>query len=950
MNLPPRTPPLRYHVAISYAGEDWQYVQEVEARLRSAGLRVYCEEGRKANEIGLSLHPYLDDVFENQALCCLAFISRFYAAKEGTTMRELEAALRRARAQTSAEEPYLLPARFDETSIPKLPSDLVFADVGPKMPPDRLARLVRSRVLRSCGSKRGRTGAAQPLPAGPFLGRARDLKAIASLWEEGARLVVVHGEGGAGKTRLACEVVEGVPTAYKIFFKPAVDRPAYPREQAEETVLSEIAQAVGVHETEETRIRESLVNFLQPQRRLLLLDGFEHLREAGPAVEDLTLRCPGLRVLVTTRLPLRKIKTARHHPLDPLKRSDAIRLFRKRAAGARLRGCREEDLSGICELLGDLPLAIEVAAGASFGLAPPQILAELRDYLQGNGGDRLGMQKAMHASIHRSYDLLLPDEQELFRRLGIFEGGCTPESALDVCGEEDLKGRPREEARQAVRARLEALADQALLRREGEPGAPRFGMSDVVREFALHCLRSRGGEPALRRRHAEHFAALAERADRGIRSRERSRHMAALERERANLKAALEWSRSASGDRQIGLRLAGSLFWFWNLRAEFTEGSSVLQDAVASCGAAYAKALYGAGGLAFLKGEYKEAQRLLKASVAVWRTLGKAHERDLGYALIVLGMTDLALKKDDDRALAHEEEAREIFTRHRDEDPWGLALALNDLGNVRRRRGESTEALELYQDSLVLWEEMEDTWGIPLTRSNLGFLLMMDRKFDEARSHLEEALKIQRRLDDRWGSAETLKYLGDLAVREEKYQEAEDHYLESLGSNREIGRRQFMVGCLAGLAVSSAGKRRTRLAAFLFGAADALREGYRLSERIFDQEMFDQAWEALDPDLRNSPEFGRERADGARPESPPAKLERAIQRVLRDLRSPGAGGAPARRGRSGSGPEAGACVLVRRGRPGPRPEAGSSAAEDLPPLEMAAGHGREQRRQKRPAL
>jgi tetratricopeptide (TPR) repeat protein len=410
-------------------------------------------------------------------------------------------------------------------------------------------------------------------------------------------------------------------------------------------------------------------------------------------------------------------------------------------------------------------------------------------------------------------------------------------------------------------------------------------MADLIREYALCCLRRDGGEADLRRRHAEFFLGLAERANAGIKTTERVSHLGRLDEERDNLRAALEWSCSESGDRELSLRLAGALFWYWNLRAEFSEGRSWLKRALGERRAARARALYGAGGMAFLQDDFEAARPLVDESVAIWRSLGPEHERDLGYALTILGMTALG-QNHLDFALESATECVEIFRKHKAEDRWGLALALNDLGNVRRRRGEISEALELYKESLALWMDLGDTWGLPLTRSNLGFLLMMDKKFADARCELEEALEIQRSMNDRWGSAETLKYLGDLAVRERSYQEAEAHYLESLQRNQESGRRQFMIGCLAGLAVSSAGKRLTKLAAFLFGAVRSLREECEVSERIFDEEMFQQAWKDLDSELRDSPGFQQEYRDGARRKDPAVRLERAIARVFQELPLP----------------------------------------------------------------
>lgn len=888
MSLPKLTSPHQFHVALSYASEDRQYVKEVKTQLESAGLQVYFWE-RLAP--GVPLNRQSEEIFEKQADCCVIFISRHYASKK-TTLQELKAAVQRAKAE-SGHPPYLIPARFDKTPIPDLPEDIIYEEVGPKTAPEELARKVRSIVFQRARLAGSRPTAAPPRPATPFIGRSTELKTILKLLRENTSLILLHGEGGIGKTRLADQVVDELgnhPRSYKISFKGGEDkRFMYTQEQAKSLVFSEISKAVGARETEGVPIQQSLEAYLKEQGRLfLLLDGFEHLREACYAVENLTRQCPGLQVLITSRfLPEKKLTLAYHYELGALQRSDAVQLFKERAlaAGAQfeIQG-QEKEIEEICELVGNLALAITVVASASYGYSSLQyILADLHQYLKGNASG-LRLREEMHASIRWSYDLLPPEEQELFQRLAVFEGGCTPKSAFEIFARHDRKNNTSKESLEALQMRLYSLVDKALLWREDEDGGPRFGMTDTVREFALHCLRQGEGEAALRRRYAEHFTAVAERADRGIKSCERQRYMEELERERDNLKAALEWSRSEGGDYQLGLRLAGALFWFWNLKAEFTEGSSWLNDAVQTCGPAYAKALYCAGGLAFLQGKYDEAKPLLEASVAAWRTVKSGHERELGYTLIVLGMT--VLSKDRNSALAYEEEAREIFEKHQNEDRWGFALALNDLGNVRRQRGEISDAQKLYDESLKIWTDMGDTWGLPLTRSNLGFLLMMDKQFGPARKELEKALEIQEKdAKDLWGSAETLKYLGDLALREKKYQEAEKHYLRSLQSNQEIGRVQLMVGCLAGLAASSAGKGKglAKLAAFLFGVAEPLRQAYGVSDRTFDQEMFQPAWRGFESALRNSAGLQKEHKDGARDEAPSAKLTRAIQRVFQDL-------------------------------------------------------------------
>lgn len=304
-------------------------------------------------------------------------------------------------------------------------------------------------------------------------------------------------------------------------------------------------------------------------------------------------------------------------------------------------------------------------------------------------------------------------------------------------------------------------------------------------------------------RQADELSDFAAQAEPRITSPRRGDILDLLEAEHANFHAVFDWS-LRSGELETGLRLAGSLFWFWNLRAHFSEGRTWLGRLLAGAGdlpetAALAKALYAAGGLAFLQGDFKDALEKLNQSERIWRRLGD--RRGLAYALVVRGMT---LLEENRLALAGdcEMEAESIF--HSLGDLWGSALALNDLGNVCRRRGEHDEARETYWKSLALWERMGDSWGLSLTLSNLGCLEMRQNRHREAREPFERALTLQSGTGDRWGQAETLKNLGDLAAREKDWPEALRLYRQSLDLNLCLGRKPSLLGCLGGLAAVAA--------------------------------------------------------------------------------------------------------------------------------------------------
>jgi tetratricopeptide (TPR) repeat protein len=346
-----------------------------------------------------------------------------------------------------------------------------------------------------------------------------------------------------------------------------------------------------------------------------------------------------------------------------------------------------------------------------------------------------------------------------------------------------------------------------------QSGPERFRMLAVVREYARKRLRqahkdSRVEDPlAFERRHAAFFTGLAETLEPRITSSRRGDALERLEAEHANFQAVFDWSLK-TGEPQLGLRLAGALFWFWNLRAHFSEGRTWLGRLLERSGdlpetAALAKALYAAGGLAFLQGDSQDALNKLGRGERIWRRLGDS--RGLAYTLVVRGM---ALLEENHVAVAGdcETEAESLF--HSLGDLWGGALALNDLGNVLRARGEYEQARETYWKSLALWERMGDSWGLPMTLSNLGFLEMLQERYREAREAFERALALQRQVGDRWSHAETLKYLADLAVREKSWREALRLYRESLELNLRIGRKPFLLGCLEGLAAVAAETRR----------------------------------------------------------------------------------------------------------------------------------------------
>ena len=299
-------------------------------------------------------------------------------------------------------------------------------------------------------------------------------------------------------------------------------------------VLPAIAETLGVRDVKGLTLRETLKQHLRSKHMLLLLDNFEHLPTAVPAVADLVEACPGLTVVVTSRAPLRLggehqfpvpplllPDTAPQSPADVLEQSPAVELFRQRAQAAtptfELTATNAAIVVRICRRLGGLPLAIELAAARDKLFSPQALLERLDRRLQlltVGARDLPKRQQTLRDAVAWSYDLLIPGEQALFCRLAVFAGGCTLEAVEAVCG-----SRADEQVASSVLETVATLVDNSLLvvsRSESstcqEDEESRFTMLETIWEYALEGLASIGEAEEVQRRHAQYYLALAEAA------------------------------------------------------------------------------------------------------------------------------------------------------------------------------------------------------------------------------------------------------------------------------------------------------------------------------------------------------------------------------------------------------------------------------------------------------
>ncbi|HEX8354704.1 MAG TPA: tetratricopeptide repeat protein [Pyrinomonadaceae bacterium] len=669
-----------------------------------------------------------------------------------------------------------------------------------------------------------------------LFGRDDDIDAVSRLLrEERARLLTLAGPRGAGKTVLAQAVCRGLRGDYQngVHFVDLslVSDP--------EKVAAEIAHVLGVKEAKAGSLEESLIVYLGDRPTLLILDGFEELHAARALVERLLDKSAGLQIILTCRAALGWPRE-RVFEVGPLaagadgggqpEASPSVALFvdraRRAGAGYEFDAPTLRVIADVCERLGDLPLAVALAAAQS--AVPEYGPARLLEELSGPGVEDPCDQLAR--VVEMSYRSLDENAQECLRRLTVFAGPPTPEAAEGVASADAEAGE--------VREALSLLLGRGLLREEKLPGrGVRYRMPRPVLEYCAARLKKAGEEASARRSHAAFYSLLTKKAERRLNllsSAERREWLEALEAEHDEISAAVDWSLGGEcGNVETALEIVGNMFWFWNLRAYLTEGRRRADAVLAGARAAlktetesFGKALYCAGGLAFMHGDYAAARALLAESVDVWT--GLPNHRRLGYSLIVLGM--VALNQNQlEEARAHEERCVALFKEV--DDRWGLALALNDLGNVCLEADDVEGARSNFHKSLAVWGELGDHWGYGLTNSNLAYLAYRAGDLLMAKQLLTKASGLQRDEGNQWGWAESTKRLGHITLDEGDHALAASLFYDSMALHQKIGRKQLVADCLDGLAQVAAGLGQPARAARLFGAATSVRAsiGARMS-------------------------------------------------------------------------------------------------------------------------
>src|SRR5574341_885873 len=447
------------------------------------------------------------------------------------------------------------------------------------------------------------------------------------------RTGTLPGPGGTGKTRLALQIA----VSLKDTFLDGVYLVALASLTDSSLLASSIAMTLGILENPTRPVVESVKDSLRPKQMLLVLDSFEQIVAAAPVVADLLAACPGVKVLITSRVvlhlsgeheypvaPLKLPEAGRHLAPEALERYPAIALFVRRSRAVKtsfgLSSGNAAAVAQICAHLDGLPLAIELAAARIKILTPQAILERLGsrlDFLKGGARDLPARHQTLRHAIDWSYDLLGEDEKAFFRWIAVFTGGCTLEAVEQVSGGVGASGADALDA-------VTSLVDKSLLRQEEGPGAePRFVMLETIREEGLECLKAAGEWESARRAHLRYFLGLAEQAEAELTGPRQSLWLDRLEAVHDNLRAALSWSEER-GEAEGGLRLGAALWRFWVTRGHMLEGRRRLQELLILPGGAErtssrARVLHGLGTIIHEISDYAQARPLLEESLSIWR-------------------------------------------------------------------------------------------------------------------------------------------------------------------------------------------------------------------------------------------------------------------------------------------------------------------------------------------
>jgi predicted ATPase/class 3 adenylate cyclase len=608
-----------------------------------------------------------------------------------------------------------------------------------------------------------------------FVGRAAEVAEGKRLLQN-TRLLTLTGPGGIGKTRLSLQIAAESAQQFPagVYFVPlsAVRDP--------ELVASAVAQVLGIPISGARTPIEGVVEHLHDKTILLVLDNFEQLLPDGAgAAKQLLQSGPGVKLLVSSRsvlhvygeqesaveplgLPDQKALPG----LDALRQYEAVKLFIDRAVAVKpdfaVTNENAPAIAGICERVDGLPLAIELAAARIKLFSPQALLSRLETSLSalGTGArDLPGRQQTLRGAIDWSYDMLDANQKRLLNRFSVFARGANLEQAELVCG-------PPGEVGGDVLTGLDDLADHSLLRRQPDLAEPRLLMLQTIREYASERLEQSDESQEIRNRHADAFCSLSNAAASNLFGEDQKMWLDRLELDHDNFRAALDWC-VAQKDVERANGLAGTLWRFWQMRGHLHEGRARLTAILAMPESkqypdSRARALEGAGGIAYWQGDMPAAQAFYEECLALRRT--GEDRRELANAIYNASFPSMVNRSDMARSEQLLEQALPIYRELKDEAGIsGCQWALGNLLYYRKSYGNAISALD---EAIALFRKGGNRFGLGWALHTRSLSALRTDDVAGARNYIREALELFSEAGDVTGISLLLDDAGEVVIGE----------------------------------------------------------------------------------------------------------------------------------------------------------------------------------------
>jgi predicted ATPase/class 3 adenylate cyclase len=706
-----------------------------------------------------------------------------------------------------------------------------------------------------------------PDPVAPLVGRAADLAGLARLARD-QRVITITGPGGVGKTRilaelgrlLAPEFLDGVAfVALADVTDPAGFLPA-------------VAQALDVKEAEGRALGDGVVSLIGDRKALLLLDNFEQIVPAASAVAELARRCPRLRIVTTSRMPLR-IAAEREYPLGPLAlppASDpdsaeallgypAVALFAQRAARARgsfeLTSQNAGAVAAICRRLDGLPLALELAAARLRLLSAEALLERLGHALDvlTSGPRDVERHQTLRATIGWSHSLLTGPERRLFRRMAVFAGGCALPDLEAICADPG----------DTCLDELDSLVEKALVQVDGQSG--RLRMLQTIGEFAREQLEAAGETGDIALRHARRYALLACEIRDGTEGTGQRRSVERGVADEGNLQAALDTLLAAArgGDAaacETGLRMCGDLLMYWHIRGKNLTAreyaTSLLDADTAPATAGRASALVTAGLASWALGQFERSNREWAEAHRIAAEVGAERELCVSAWLGAIGMIGFDL----DAGLRWAGQGLE--TSARSGSAWSQGMASTVDGILQTVAGDLGAAQARYAQALDIQRRIGDEEGAGLSLGGLAQLASIRGDLAGALELYRQALAAFEAIGDRAEEARILSEMAWSYLRNTDSVLARRAFLDSVQAYTDVASVRGVGLSLIGLAATEAAEHRPGTAVQIAAAAEvyASQEGIVnvYSDETPGRELIDQAQAALPAeDAAHARETGR---------------------------------------------------------------------------------------------